>query len=255
MLTAHVAQQLTEAGQANLETKADSRAHQEAARTTRFKSIVARLAEELLDNQLASRVSESAAKGQSTMSLSANTIMVHLQRHGFGFYLSCDWQPAWGLQPKEAIQTIFSEEGLLTTRNWPYAHLPHPVDCVFEHCEARLKELGYYTGPVPTLEHPKGCTEKRTWVKSLDISWTEDVQSTTTLIDELEASGALARTLTEGEVQNLADLLITLPGKTFLKIWQMLGDTNNIDNIVAIHKASASDGTRVSDHLYASFGR
>jgi hypothetical protein len=39
-----------------------------------------------------------------------------------------------------------------------------------------------------------------------------------------------------------------------MKLWTVIGDTDNIDNVVAIHKAVASTGTRVSDHLVTILG-
>ena len=39
-----------------------------------------------------------------------------------------------------------------------------------------------------------------------------------------------------------------------MKLWTVLGDTDNIDNVVALHKAEASDGRRVSDHLVEILG-
>jgi hypothetical protein len=39
-----------------------------------------------------------------------------------------------------------------------------------------------------------------------------------------------------------------------MKLWTVLGDTDNIDNVVALHKAEAADGRRVSDHLVEILG-
>ena len=74
------------------------------------------------------------------------------------------------------------------------------------------------------------------------------------MIEKFEASQTFAETLTEPQVQNLADYVVTLPSEVAMKLWTVLGDTDNIDNVVAIHKAAASDGTRVSDHLVTILG-
>jgi hypothetical protein len=39
-----------------------------------------------------------------------------------------------------------------------------------------------------------------------------------------------------------------------MKLWTVLGDTDNIDNVVALHKAETAEGKRVSDHLVEILG-
>ena len=51
-----------------------------------------------------------------------------------------------------------------------------------------------------------------------------------------------------------SQLFVTLPSEVAMKLWTVLGDTDNIDNVVALHKAEASDGRRVSDHLVEILG-
>jgi len=74
------------------------------------------------------------------------------------------------------------------------------------------------------------------------------------MIEKFEAAGTFTETLTEGQIQNLADYFVTLPSEVAMKLWTVIGDTDNIDNVVALHKASASEGTRVSDHLVTILG-
>jgi hypothetical protein len=74
------------------------------------------------------------------------------------------------------------------------------------------------------------------------------------MIEKFEASSTFSETLTDGQIQNLADYFVTLPSEVAMKLWTVVGDTDNIDNVVAIHKATASDGTRVSDHLVTILG-
>ena len=72
--------------------------------------------------------------------------------------------------------------------------------------------------------------------------------------DVTEALNAFAETLTEDQVTNLANYFVTLPSEVAMKLWTVLGDTDNIDNVVALHKAEAADGRRVSDHLVEILG-
>ena len=74
------------------------------------------------------------------------------------------------------------------------------------------------------------------------------------MIEKFEAAGTFTETLTAEQIQNLADYFVTLPSEVAMKLWTVIGDTDNIDTVVALHKASASEGTRVSDHLVTILG-
>ena len=74
------------------------------------------------------------------------------------------------------------------------------------------------------------------------------------MIEKFEASGTFVETLSEERIQNLANYFVTLPSEVAMKLWTVVGDTDNIDNVVAVHRATASDGTRVSDHLVTILG-
>ena len=74
------------------------------------------------------------------------------------------------------------------------------------------------------------------------------------MIEKFEASDVFAETLTDAQVTNLANYFVTLPSEVAMKLWTVLGDTDNIDNVVALHKAEAADGRRVSDHLVEILG-
>jgi hypothetical protein len=74
------------------------------------------------------------------------------------------------------------------------------------------------------------------------------------MIEKFEASDVFTETLTEDQVTNLANYFVTLPSEVAMKLWTVLGDTDNIDNVVALHKAEAADGRRVSDHLVEILG-
>jgi len=74
------------------------------------------------------------------------------------------------------------------------------------------------------------------------------------MIEKFEASDVFSETLTDAQVTNLANYFVTLPSEVAMKLWTVLGDTDNIDNVVALHKAESSNGRRVSDHLVEILG-
>jgi hypothetical protein len=47
---------------------------------------------------------------------------------------------------------------------------------------------------------------------------------------------------------------VCLPSEIAMKLWTVLGDCDNINNVIALHKASTPDGKRVSDHLVEILG-
>ena len=47
---------------------------------------------------------------------------------------------------------------------------------------------------------------------------------------------------------------MSLPSEVAMKLWTVLGDTDNINNVVALHKAETSTGIRVSEHLVEILG-
>lgn len=74
------------------------------------------------------------------------------------------------------------------------------------------------------------------------------------MIEKFEASETFIATLTPEQITNLANYFVTLPSEVAMKLWTVLGDTDNIDNVVALHKAKAADGRRVSEHLVEILG-
>jgi hypothetical protein len=74
------------------------------------------------------------------------------------------------------------------------------------------------------------------------------------MIEKFEASSVFTETLTEDQITNLANYFVSLPSEVAMKLWTVLGDTDNIDNVVALHKAQAADGRRVSEHLVEILG-
>ena len=74
------------------------------------------------------------------------------------------------------------------------------------------------------------------------------------MIEKFEAAETFKAELPEARVQNLADYFVTLPSEVAMKLWTVLGDADNVNNVVALHKSVASNGTKVSDHLVTILG-
>jgi len=74
------------------------------------------------------------------------------------------------------------------------------------------------------------------------------------MIQKFEAAETFAADLTETQVQNLANYFVTLPSEVAMKMWTVLGDADNVNNVVALHKAETTGGKRVSDHLVSILG-
>ena len=82
--------------------------------------------------------------------------------------------------------------------------------------------------------------------------WTINEHSA--LVEKMEAAETFKPELTDDQIVNLARYFVTLPSEVAMKLWTVLGDTDNINNVVALHKAETSEGTRVSDHLVEILG-
>ena len=74
------------------------------------------------------------------------------------------------------------------------------------------------------------------------------------MIQKFEAAETFTGELNETQVQNLANYFVTLPSEVAMKLWTVLGDADNVANVVALHKAETTDGKRVSDHLVTILG-
>ena len=74
------------------------------------------------------------------------------------------------------------------------------------------------------------------------------------MIEKFEASDVFKDDLTESQITNLAEYFVSLPSEIAMKLWTVLGDSDNINNVVALHKAETGEGTRVSDHLVEILG-
>jgi hypothetical protein len=74
------------------------------------------------------------------------------------------------------------------------------------------------------------------------------------MIEKFEAAEVFKDELSVERTQNLANYFVTLPSEVAMKLWTVLGDSDNVDNVVALHRATAGTGVKVSDHLVTILG-
>jgi len=74
------------------------------------------------------------------------------------------------------------------------------------------------------------------------------------MIEKMAASDTFVEDLTEPQIANLADYFVALPSEVAMKLWTVLGEADNTNNVIALHKAETSDGKSVSDHLVEILG-
>jgi hypothetical protein len=89
-----------------------------------------------------------------------------------------------------------------------------------------------------------------------DLSKTQNwgINDHAAMIEKFDSSEVFKPDLTETQIQNLAEYFVTLPSEVAMKLWSVLGDTDNINNVVALHKAETAAGRRVSEHLVEILG-
>ena len=68
------------------------------------------------------------------------------------------------------------------------------------------------------------------------------------LVEKMEATAVFKTRLTDVQTQNLADYFLTLPSEVAMKLWTVLGQ-GDIDNTVALHQATGTDGRAVSGYI------
>jgi hypothetical protein len=74
------------------------------------------------------------------------------------------------------------------------------------------------------------------------------------MIEKFEAAETFRENLTEAQIQNLAEYFVTLPSEVAMKLWTVLGDCDNVHNVVELHKSKTGAGTQVSEHLVVILG-
>ena len=74
------------------------------------------------------------------------------------------------------------------------------------------------------------------------------------MIEKFEAAGTFRESLAPAQIQNLAEYFVTLPSEVAMKLWTVLGDCDNVENVVQLHKAKTAGGMQVSEHLVVILG-
>ena len=74
------------------------------------------------------------------------------------------------------------------------------------------------------------------------------------MIEKFESAEIFKETLGATRLQNLADYFVQLPSEVAMKLWSVMGDADNTDNVIAHHQLKTSDGRQVSTHLAQILG-
>ena len=70
------------------------------------------------------------------------------------------------------------------------------------------------------------------------------------LVEKMEAKEIFKDQLSAEQIQNLADYFISLPSEVAMKLWTVAGaEGNEVQNCVALHQSTASDGTLVTSFI------
>ena len=67
----------------------------------------------------------------------------------------------------------------------------------------------------------------------------------------MAAAGIFKEKLSDERTQNLGEYFLAIPAEIGMKLWTILGDSeNSVENVIAMHGVvRKSDGKLVSDHL------
>jgi hypothetical protein len=74
------------------------------------------------------------------------------------------------------------------------------------------------------------------------------------LVEKLEAGEWLQNPLSSSQIQNLANWFVTLPSEVAMKLFAAIGATADSSNIIALHAATAANGTKVLDFIVEIVG-
>jgi len=71
------------------------------------------------------------------------------------------------------------------------------------------------------------------------------------LVEKMAAAGIFKEKLSDERTQNLGEYFLAIPAEIGMKLWTILGDSeNSVENVIAMHGVvRKSDGKLVSDHL------
>jgi len=62
-----------------------------------------------------------------------------------------------------------------------------------------------------------------------------DINDHSAMVEKLDAAGIFKETLTEKQADNIGNYFVTLPSEVAMKLWQVIGSSENQENIIAIH--------------------
>jgi len=71
------------------------------------------------------------------------------------------------------------------------------------------------------------------------------------MVEKMQGVDTFAAALSDTQVTNLATWFVSMPSEICMKLWSAIGDAEdeNGTNAIRLHKATAADGTRVSEHM------
>jgi len=71
------------------------------------------------------------------------------------------------------------------------------------------------------------------------------------MVEKMQGANTFADSLTDAQVTNLATWFVSMPSEICMKLWSAIGDAEdeNGTNAVRLHRATAADGTRVSEYM------
>ena len=71
---------------------------------------------------------------------------------------------------------------------------------------------------------------------AVDKTQAFDINDHAALVEKLDAADVFGKTLTEKQADNIGAYFVTLPSEIAMKLWQVIGKTENQENVIAIHK-------------------
>ena len=81
--------------------------------------------------------------------------------------------------------------------------------------------------------------------KAVEMTKDFGVNEHNALVEKLEASENLKEKLSDEHVQAIANYFVKLPSEVAMKFWQVIGRLSQ-DNAISLHKATSSDGIKIS---------
>jgi len=83
----------------------------------------------------------------------------------------------------------------------------------------------------------------------VDLTSGFDLNEHCALIEKMEAEDTFKSALTDAEIQHLADYSVSLPSEAFMKLWQLMGKGDVLENTKRLHMATSATGVRVSSYI------